>query len=680
MIFRRRGKPDKATEPSLEPSPLLGLGILLFLSTLPMFSEMPSSIDGVISLLFMYRLAMLRFPQVQTNRMLLFLLTLAGISLVIAHFHTLFGYQAGMSLFAMMMALKFAETQRNRDFYIIWIIGLFYLVGQFLTNQSMSLALYLLLLVTGLYMVLLRYNRGRPTPPKQLARFVGLTLLQAIPLVVVLFLLFPRLNNPLWNIKLPDSGTGITGLSDHMEPGSINRLIQSKEPVLRAEFSGKQPENSQLYWRGPVLWRTDGKRWYSQPSFDVDRKPEPLRVAEGKLTYRLIVEPHGKKWVLPLDLPATAPALTDMSIDYQIIAHTAINQRRQFNLVSYTRFETGELTAGERSAALDIPANITYRTKELVRQWVEAAMVQRDVVDSALSMFHRDYFVYTLTPPRLDNNPTDSFLFDTKAGFCEHYASSFTLLMRLAGIPSRVVTGYLGGEYNELGNYYIIRQSDAHAWSEVWLEDTGWTRVDPTASVAPERIHNAILFDTEDSLGSPISFRVSDDYLLAWVTRKIRLSLDTLNMNWHIWILNYDNAKQADLLKWLGLYYVERYAANLAMVILCLIFAVVLWLFNRQGYADREDEVTRSYALFCRQLERVGIIRSPFEGPVDFADRASSLRLDLESEIRQITCLFTRIKYQGIDAKVHKRRLQQMVKHFRPVKRASIPKYFEKSK
>jgi len=663
----RRPKRSKDVQTHQEPGPLLGLGILLFFSTLPMFSEMSISLNAVISLLFIYRLALLRYPQLPSNRFLLFLLTLGGTALVIAHFHTVFGYQAGMSLFAMMMALKFAETRNERDFYIVWIIGLFYLVAQFLINQSMYLALYFLLLVIGLFMVLLRFNRGCPAPLSELAGFVGLTLLQSVPLVIILFLLFPRLDNPLWHLDLPDNKTGITGLSSQMEPGSINRLIHSEEPVLRAEFSGKQPERNQLYWRGPVLWRTDGKRWVSNPPIDEDRQPTPLLFADDKLTYRLIVEPHGKKWVLPLDLPAAAPARTDLSIDHQLIFHQAINQRTQFTLTSFTRYKTGELIPEERLAGLQVPTNFTPRTLALTNQWKTASSEPADIVNFALKMFNQDTFIYTLAPPRLSDNPLDSFLFETKAGFCEHYASAFTLLMRSAGIPSRVVTGYLGGEYNDLGKYYIVRQSDAHAWSEVWLENSGWSRVDPTAAVAPERIQSSIVSESGNR-GNRITFRVSENGIFGRLFRNVRFSLDTLNMNWHIWILNYNNSKQAGMLEWLGLDYVGRYAINLAMLIICLSIMFILWIFARRIPLRTEDKVTRLYSHFCSRLQRIGISRRPHEGPVDFADRAAKLHPELESEIRQITNLYTQIKYRGINSLVYRRQFQQQVHQFRPVK------------
>ncbi len=654
----------KATEQIPSARIQTGLGLLLLGAALPLYSDLPGAVTLYLSALFAAHLALQRYPRLRFGRWLLVLPTIAAIWLVLHQFHTLFGYQAGISLFALMLALKLLESRSERDFYVTVVLGLFFLVSQFLLDQSMYLALYALLIVVGMLALLLQHNRQRPVARRRALGFALATLLQALPLAAVLFLLFPRLSGPLWSLDL-EGTSGVTGLSDSMAPGSINRLIRSEEPVFRADFDGPPPDRELLYWRGPVLWYSDGYRW--SRGTPATHRPPQLRAFSHSLRYRLILEPHGKPWVLALDLPTNTPGGTRMSADFQLIADRPIDQRRQFELESVTTYNTGALEESTRRAALQLPGNITPRMRSLVADWRSAAEDSAAVVQQALDHFNREAFVYTLTPPLAGANPTDGFLFKTRSGFCEHYAAAFTLLMRIAGIPSRVVTGYLGGEYNKLGNYLMVRQAEAHAWSEVWLQGRGWVRVDPTAAVAPERILQEISLG-DDAPGSPVSFRIEHGGFLDSTLRRLRMALDALDTRWHIWVLGYDAPRQARFLGWLGLDFLEPLGIGLIMAAALALLMIALGFGLLRQRNRRVDPVREFYNLFCRRLAAVGVARAAHEGPEDFARRAARARADLKPAIRRISALYCRLRYSGRGTAEQLMELRRLVRGFRPVR------------
>jgi hypothetical protein len=310
--------------------------------------------------------------------------------------------------------------------------------------------------------------------------------------------------------------------------------------------------------------------------------------------------------------------------------------------------------------------------KALADRWRAGTTGPIGIVENALRHFRREAFVYTLTPPALGSNPTDAFLFETRAGFCEHYASAFTLLMRIAGIPSRVVTGYLGGEYNELGDYLIVHQADAHAWSEVWIEGRGWTRIDPTAAVAPERVRRRIEF-VDGRVGAPVRFLGDDLRFIGDLGRRLRLSLDTLNTRWEMWVLGYNSRRQSDILSLLGLKSAQPWSVGALMVGASALVVLLLasFTFDRRRYP--EDPVTRLYRKFCDRLAAVGLERAPYEGAQDFAARAGAARPDLKPDIERISSLYCRLRYGRRSDPGLADELRALVRGFRPRRRRLGP-------
>jgi hypothetical protein len=303
--------------------------------------------------------------------------------------------------------------------------------------------------------------------------------------------------------------------------------------------------------------------------------------------------------------------------------------------------------------------------KQLAGRLRQGGAAPATVVARALEYFNTRPFVYTLKPGALGKDPLDAFLFETRRGFCEHYAAAFTLLMRLAGIPARVVTGYQGGELNPRGDYLMVRQADAHAWSEVWLGGGGWTRVDPTAAVSPERTERSIDPEVSAREGS-VRFDASQRGLLGRVTRQVRWGLDALDLGWHRWILGYTRDRQGRLLESLGMGFLEGQALGLGAVLAAMAVLGTLALgLVRTGGRPLPDPVQASYLRFCRRLARRGLARAPEEGPWDFSRRVVAARPDLGPAVRAITALYIGLRYARDSSPADLRRLRRLVRGLR---------------
>lgn len=472
---------------------------------------------------------------------------------------------------------------------------------------------------------------------------------QAIPLAALLFVLFPRLDAPLWSLGL-ERERARTGVSDSLELGNFSELVRSGEVAFHAYFDQPLPvEPSQLYWRGPVLWQTDGRGWEPGPQALLNQLDPDIVPSGEPLAYAIVMEPTEQRWIFALDLPLTAPADARLTRDARLVAKEPLRELKRFELSSALTYRAVALTEAERALALEVPQRvITPRMRLLVGEWQEQGGGPRAIVARALSHFAREPFHYTLRPPPPGANPVDDFLFETRAGYCEHYASSFALLMRLAGIPARLVVGYLGAERNPLGGHYLIRQSDAHAWAEVWLEESGWTRIDPTAAVDPERVDNdAELADLGGA--APLRFRVTRDSALGRMARGLRLLVDAANAGWNNWVVNFSSTRQQRLLEALGLEHLGAYGLVLGLAS----GAAVLMLGLHALLARRRwptDPVERSYARLCQRLGRVGLARATGEGPRDYLERVMAARPDLAEALRVWLRLYLPLRFGGAES------------------------------
>ena len=640
------------------------LGSVFFVA-LPHAFHLRPAILVFFTLLAAWRWAAGTRPQWRPKRPLLTLVTLAGALLVYFQYHRFYGREGGSALFLTSLGLKLMEMRSRRDVYLVVFLGLFVALTQYLFSQSIPLAGYTLLAVLLSVAVLISLNGGPELPPRTAFRTAAILLAQAFPVMLVLFIFFPRIAGPLW--RLPDDGhSSTTGLSDTIEPGSISRLGQSFEPAFRVEFEGKAPPQNQMYWRGPVFWHTDGRRWIlpNERPLSPEQKPEFL---ESGYRYTLTLEPHRRNWIFALDLPSQYPGDVTQTAEYQLLARTKVESRRQYRMESHSAFRTPELTRTEARLGLQLPGPPSSRVQALVQSWTEGE--PREVVRRALLHFRSEPFVYTLHPPLLDDpHPIESFLFDTRRGFCEHYATAFVYLMRVAGIPGRVVTGYQGGQWNELGKFFEVRQADAHAWAEVWLPGQGWSRVDPTAAVAPERIEQGVDLDRQADAGE-VRFNAGERALLeralgfaAWM-REARMLWASVDHAWNSWVLSYNPETQRRFWEALGIVDWGRLALWLGgLLALCAGFAVLVF---RPRRTVRPDPALRLYRRFLARLARRGVVPRVGEGPTDFAARAAEARPEAGEAITQITGIFVRLRYGRLNEEDDLRELRRLVRVFR---------------
>ena len=639
---------------------------------LPHVARLPIWLSALLALLFGWRFLIMRRGWPAPGRWLRTGLTVLIAALLFRHYGTLLGRDAGSALLAAMLALKFLELRKPRDYMLGVLLIYFLILIGFLYSQSIWLVVYLVAVFVLTSATLVRL--AVPGAKTRFAlRLAGVLVLQALPLMVVMHLLFPRLQGSLW--RLPqDAYSGVTGLSDEMRPGSIQDLSLSDEVAFRVDFAGAPPPPAQRYWRAVVLWAYDGRAWRrgSEP---------PANLAYDSsgpaLPYTLILEASNQPWLPALDLPARVPAGTRLHAGFVLETARPVQERQRFLMAAHLHYRVRNLTDGERRAALQEPGAESARSQSLVRRWRQHAAADADVVRAALNYFRNENFYYTLQPPLLGDDPVDEFLFDTRRGFCEHYASAFVVLMRAAGIPARVVTGYQGGEFNPMGNYLIVRQSDAHAWAEVWLGHEGWVRVDPTAAVAPERIEYGAdalrrLLARGAILGRLAPAELVQALALNWsdrVRREARLLFDDLNTGWQRWVLDYGASRQRDLLARLG--FAEVRAAQLAGLMSGLIALLLLFyvLVARQKTA-RPDPLQRIYHKFCRRLARIGVVRAPHEGALAFGERSQRLRPDLTDNIRTITDQYLLLRYAGDLTPAQVDELRRLVARFRPTARS----------
>ena len=619
------------------------LAVCLLLVLAPHAPRLPLWISAVFVVLVAWRLYAVRSGRRIPHRYLLAAVCVAMLAAVYLSYGTLTGRNAGVALLAVLAGMKILETRTLRDAYAVLFLGFFLVITNFLSSQSIPAGLYMLGVVVVMTAALIAITVREPalTAPRQLRLAAGM-LAQAAPIMLVAFVLFPRVSGPLWGLP-KDAHSARTGLSDTMSPGNISRLSLSDAVAFRVRFDGEIPPKGKLYWRGPVLWATDGRTWRTD-SVSLRTKPVPFESRGAPVDYVVTLEPHEQRWLFALDLPATIPSRSRMSSDLELRSLKPVRERQRYPVRSYTEYALPGISPGELEQALELPAAKHPKARALALGWRQTLGDPRAVVDRALEYFRAEPFFYTLTPPLLAGDAVDEFLFDTRRGFCEYYAGAFTVMMRAAGIPARVVTGYQGGEVNELGNFLTVRQRDAHAWAEVWLGPAeGWVRVDPTGAVAPERIELGMDAAIPPPIG-PQVFNIQPNETVRRAWRNIRQSWDALNNAWNEWVLGYGPHRQRRLLDRFGIDASD--AARLAMVLIACVAALLaglaLWLARHPA---TRDPAVRAYRRFQRKLARAGLTRATGEGPLDFAHRVVAARPDLAEPVEHITALYVELRY-----------------------------------
>jgi transglutaminase-like putative cysteine protease len=585
-----------------------------------------------------------RFVIEQQRRMLPSRWVRGGLALlcflgVFATYSSISGVGPGSALLAIMAALKLLETRRRRDQFVLLFISIFLVMSSLLREQYLWSLPYLIGSTLIILTAWLRMSAGNSETAKQSFATSGRLLLYAAPLAIVMWVLFPRLASPFWAVPI-DTSRGVSGLSDSMSPGDISSLSMSDEVAFRVRFDGEIPEPRELYWRGLVMTRFNGRTWTgSEPRID-PRAKDQIEHRGAAFTYEVTMEPTRQQWVFALEMPSYWSLDRTFMGPQQQLAHvTPIEQRVAYKVVSYPDYIVQtELLSTHRQWYTQVPGEGNQRSIALARQMHTDAGSDTAYVNAVLDKFREEEYFYTLQPPPLGSNPVDRFLFDTRQGFCEHYASAFAFMMRSVGIPSRVVLGYQGGEINPMGGHLIVRQSDAHAWTEVWLERYGWHRVDPTAAVAPERIEFGVQAATLDGIGETWGFTAAPQFL-----QNLTMTWDALNAKWNEWILGYGSETQSDFLEWLGM--ADPNWRKMLLTLVGSVVALILMISAFMMLRYRPPAKDRAAVLYRRFIRKTGLQRHVGETEQAFALRAAADSDLTEDKVTSVTMAYLDARY-----------------------------------
>jgi protein-glutamine gamma-glutamyltransferase len=562
----------------------------------------------------------------------------ALVAAIVVHYGNLFGREPGSALACGLLMLKLLESEKIRDARAAIGFAAFVLMSALLFTQSMG---FTLALCVSLVVLLAALTALQPAPIRSRNPILGelrtgaILLGLGLPLAIAAFLFVPRLSSPLWGAPggFEDARTG---LSDSMSPGSMTDLLVDDSPALRVHFDGAVPENAARYFRALVLWDFDGRTW----NRDDQRPQQTLEAVEStgaEVSYEVTLEPTNRPWLAALDVPLDTPERSRMTNDRSLFARNSIDQIRQYRVRSTLDYRlAASITPQDRRRALRLPKDFNPRTLALARKWREEGRADGAIVTSALDLFSAS-FTYTLSPPLLGRNSVDDFLFETQAGFCEHYSSAFVVLMRAAGIPARVVTGYQGGWWNALGDYLLVRQSDAHAWSEVWLQGRGWVRVDPTAAVNPVRVETG-----EAAANSEQNWSVGSLWL------GVRNQLDVINRMWTQTIVQFNALRQQSLLTPFGVSRAEQ--NDLLLVLVCVVGVLLLlatfWVL-RTANVRKGDALDAAWRMLRRRMVDRGLPMHEYEGPLDYLKRIRSSIQDgpARQQLDDLVRLYVELRY-----------------------------------
>lgn len=618
------------------------LGVIAMV-VLPQVGHLPVWCSALVALVLIWRGVLAWQSKPLPSHWWLVLILVVAITATWATHHTLIGRDAGVTLIVMLLALKTLELRAQRDAFVVFFLGFFCMLSNFFFSQSLLTAFAMLLALLGLLTALVNAHMPVGKPPLMTAaKIAGQMALLGAPIMLVLFMLFPRLA-PLWGMP-GDSSMGRSGLSADMRVGTIAKLALDDSIAMRIKFAQAPPKSADVYLRGPVLSAFDGREWLPLSESPNDRinpasmtATAHLQVSGSPIDYEVTLEPQNKPWVFVLDAAAAAPVLANytlrMTPDLQWLANRPISELVRYKAQSFPQFTHGPQGLDQNLEMslqnyIDLPAGFNPRTLQM------AADMRRDpryasadtatLVTAVMQRLRTGGYEYTLEPGVYGNNTADEFWFDRKAGFCEHIASSFVVLMRALDVPARVVTGYQGGEFNALDGYWVVRQSDAHAWVEVWQAGS-WVRVDPTSAVSPQRI------ESFQRLAAPTgAFGGAMNSVLGnvWGTVgfnplvQLRSVWDAVNNTWNQKVLNYTQAKQFELLKNLGFSSPswEDLSYVIIGVLLLVSLAASVWsLWERRQH----DPWLRLLATVHTRFKALGIPVSPHTPPRELAQLAT---------------------------------------------------------
>lgn len=636
----------------------------LIVALLPHMPSLPIWIDIWCFILWGYLIASLWKKWKQPSRWVRISLTCIGIAGVLSSSGQQISSATYQSLLAIMATLKPMEIRSHRDKMVTIFFAYFIIITSLFLSESLLISLYMFFSVFVTTAVLIQVNHPGNRFQSNL-RLSGKILIQAFPLMVILFLLFPRIEGSLWGIT-PGS-IASSGFSDILSPGNVSRLILNNQIAFRVRFSKAIPRPEFLYWRGIVFSEFDGRNWKTST-----QPPPRKNPVQGKnaIDYQIRLEPHQNRWLFALDLPASGQKNEIILADHTLRSWHKIRKTTQYPVISYLEYHTGPIHPWEK-ITLSLPGAGNPMARELAEKWRRESKNPEEIIRRALDYFSTEPFAYTLKPPLLKQHVIDDFLFQSRRGYCEHYASAFAFLMRASNIPSRVVAGYLGGERNPYGDFMVIRQYHAHAWAEVWLASQGWVRIDPTSLIAPDRIElgPAGGLPVEDL---PDTLLERDFSELNSVYNRLYFFWEAVSNQWDIWFSGYSYMEQKSFFERLGLDLQsswKRAAALLSLLMLLLTGFFFLLVRKLRKATTSPDIIQEIYEKFCIKLQRIGISRDPAQGPVDFAKQIRTLKPGIAMQADEIMKLYIKLRYANETAPETRKQFQDRVRRFDPKSR-----------
>lgn len=573
---------------------------------------------------------------------------------VIFHYDTLFGREPGAALAVGLLVLKLFETETARDARVGAAFACFVLMTALLFDQGMVETILVAFGLLPALATLRALEPARPATPfvRELLPALGL-LAMSLPLALVAFVFVPRLSSPLWGTN--NKTQARTGLSPDMSPGDLADLLLDDRPAMRVTFDGAPPPNAQRYFRAYVLWNYDGRTWNGR-----DTTRRPAEVTHGPaMRYTVALEADGQRVLPALDVPLEAPKDAQMGPDRELRAARPVNDPWIYSLRSAPAYHLEEqLDDVDRRRALQLPAGFDPQARAQGVRWRQQyGSNDAAIVQAALRLFHDGGFSYTLAPLPLGRNAVDEFLFGTHEGFCEHYASSFTVLMRAAGVPARVVTGYQGGYWSDIGHYLLVRQADAHAWSEVWLAGRGWVRMDPTAAVRPERVSQG---------ASAVNAATSTDWAPNQWWLSVRNRWDIVNQWWNQGVIGFDTLRQRGLLTPFGVHAANEGTLALLLAVGASLFAGLGLLWAVWKRPD-PDQARTAMQLVEKRLAAAGVPRRHSEGPQHYFSRAARALPSQRVELEHLMRTYLELRYAHIEPPADLlKNFRQAARDFRP--------------
>lgn len=649
---------------------MLKFVVIQIFTLLTLVTELSYWFIALASLCLLWQVAIYQHKLTKPSKIIKVFVALTGCILLFISSKEMGILLSMVHLLCLAYLLKPLELNRRNDLYQLVVLSLFILVTSFIFYQSIYFTIYVICLLVVCFAWLINFYSSDKSLINA-SKLSGKMLLQSLPLAIILFVFFPKIS-PFWHVPIANSAK--SGLTDKVTIGDVSSLALSNELAFRVEFKGTAARYSQMYWRAIVLDKFDGVHWSKnivskQDVRDNNTFINTLTSNSKTLEYQVIAEPSYQHWLFALDV-AELKNVDQNKVIFQLKNYTLFSRDKIANSLSYHIKSHTNLPLDKRLSEINKAKNLKVVAESNPKLLLYAQQLRSRLNDDnlliqkVLSDFREQNYRYTLTPPVLKNNSLDQFYFETKAGFCEHFASSFTFLMRAAGIPSRMVLGYLGGEYNIQGNYYSVYQRDAHAWSEVWLREKGWVRIDPTASVDPSRVERGFsqqLLDEQELLSSEFSFNAF--YSKAWVNF-LKAQFDALDYQWTKMVINFSQEKQTNLLSdWFGRNFHLKRALMIAFAL--LFSALLIWGYHRLSQRKKPKE---PWLLLIEQtqnkIEKLGIKRINNQSEEEYLSRLQNYNESIAHAYQLLLRSYLTLRYERLSSQKQQQLLKKMNKQY----------------